>query len=281
MKTYIARTYAEAAGLHDGRITLLVILCNPQPDGAARFSGCDKPEPYILREGSPVYYDPLKYAPYAPGDVIVVRVPGSSIIGDGPRLLVKSCEARQVQSITPLEFRNLGFTPNALRDALGPLADKVRREDLYWIHGVDDPGCWCNKCASKEVKRLIAAGADPDEVCVDGGWGGDEDGNESCQGCGVDLECFLTEYGVEEEVEHFAQYPIECNHDAYCMWHALDSDEANHSMLDPTSEHHDAELYDAVTLIAAHYLWDRRHPKHPWASNPWTFFTTVKLETSK
>jgi hypothetical protein len=74
MKTYVAPTNEIAAGLHNGTITELVIPCDPQPDGAARFSGCDRPEPYISdRKGSARYFAIGEFCPYQPGDRIAVK----------------------------------------------------------------------------------------------------------------------------------------------------------------------------------------------------------------
>lgn len=38
---------------------------------------------------------------------------------------------------------------------------------------------------------------------------GDSDSSEQCATCGCTLEYLLTDYGVDEELRHFADYPIE------------------------------------------------------------------------
>lgn len=195
MKTYIARTYAEAAGLHDGRITLLVILCNPQPDGAARFSGCDKPEPYILRKGSPVYYDPLKYAPYAPGDVIGVKEWWLPLGFTDCDVYRADCAAGTLE-----QYRRGGYKwrrcPNA-NIRTRPLCESVEARQVQSI----------------DYDEIVAFGIKQKWTCISPSLG------------------------------------------TYC---------------------HDNDITDDFRVE-----WGRRYPKFPWASNPWAFFTTVKLETGK
>lgn len=58
----------------DGRKTQTRRVIKRQPDGAARFSGCNKPEPYILVDGNPVYLPSVVRCPYGvPGDELWVR----------------------------------------------------------------------------------------------------------------------------------------------------------------------------------------------------------------
>lgn len=89
---------------------------------------------------------------------------------------------------------------------------------LHWIHGVDElPGskytegeCFCFECATKVVAQLqkrYPRKAEDVNLCVSGGYGSDEDGPRFCESCGAPLQHRLTDYGAEEEFNHFKTYP--------------------------------------------------------------------------
>lgn len=67
-----------------------------------------------------------------------------------------------------------------------------------WLGGDDaDQGpSYCRECAQKHVDAGHAA-------FVDGGWPQDNDGCCHCEDCGRLLDYTLTEYGVQEEYDHF------------------------------------------------------------------------------
>lgn len=72
-----------------------------------------------------------------------------------------------------------------------------------WLAGdhADAGPSYCQECAEKAV----AAG---DGEFVDGGWPGDQsDTCEHCESCGCLLHYCLTDYGVESELAHFAEFP--------------------------------------------------------------------------
>lgn len=73
-------------------------------------------------------------------------------------------------------------------------------DDLYWIDGDDEAISYCFECAEKRVAEIRKERSDAD-VCVDGGWGCEADGAESCVMCGKNLNCSFTDYGSQVELD--------------------------------------------------------------------------------
>lgn len=92
------------------------------------------------------------------------------------------------------------FDPNDAVRVLDAYAD-MSPKNPCWLDG-DDANAglsYCRDCAEKAV----AAG---DGDSVDGGWDWQKsDGCVHCETCGALLGYVLTEYGVEEELDHFSQ----------------------------------------------------------------------------
>ncbi len=94
----------------------------------------------------------------------------------------------------------------------------------HWIHGANeysDIGCdegtdFCRPCAAIKIAEIV--GAHPErEVSLDGGWGSEHDTPPYCDTCGAKLQGSLTNYGVDQELEHFESY-----HPKHCeSWAAL------------------------------------------------------------
>lgn len=63
--------------------------------------------------------------------------------------------------------------------------------------GADQGPSYCRGCAEKHVDNSSAE-------FVDGGFQQDNDGCCHCEDCGRPLDYTLTEYGIKEELEHFA-----------------------------------------------------------------------------
>ena len=91
-----------------------------------------------------------------------------------------------------------------LEDYLRGQSAKAELEDLHWVHGDDEGIPYCYECAVKEVEKIKLKEPDRD-VCVDGGWGTEEDGSQSCYRCYKPLVCSFTDYGSESEVDHFIE----------------------------------------------------------------------------
>ena len=100
-----------------------------------------------------------------------------------------------------------------LEDYLRVQSGKAELEDLYWVHGDDEGISYCYDCACKRVEEIKSKEPEGD-VCVDGGWGTEEDGTESCDTCGKFLDCSFTDYGSEEEVGYFVENGFD-HKDAY------------------------------------------------------------------
>ncbi len=68
----------------------------------------------------------------------------------------------------------------------------------HWLGGdeADQGPSYCAECAHEQV---VAGNAE----FVDGGWPQDNDGCCHCEDCGRLLDYTLTDYGVQEEMEHF------------------------------------------------------------------------------
>jgi len=105
---------------------------------------------------------------------------------------------------------------NRLDDYLRAQLDKAELEDLHWVHGDDDAVPYCYECAVKKVEEIKSREPERD-VCVDGGWGTEEDGPESCDTCGKPLDCSFTDYGSESEIDHFIENGFD-HKNAYDCW---------------------------------------------------------------
>lgn len=90
---------------------------------------------------------------------------------------------------------------------LSGLSAGLDTENVYWVHGDDEAECWCHACCRFKVRNLRRRNRkNRTEYCVDGGWLTEEDGPCFCAGCGKLLDCSLTRYGIEAELEHFLSY---------------------------------------------------------------------------
>lgn len=98
-----------------------------------------------------------------------------------------------------------------LFDLIGPLASRANASPVCWIGGDDDGGDYCWSCCRALVKHhnRKVRGRD-NKWSVDGGWPDrrESDGNRACSSCGTLLQYWLTRYGVEEELYHFENNPI-------------------------------------------------------------------------
>jgi hypothetical protein len=84
----------------------------------------------------------------------------------------------------------------------------INCEEDDWTH---DAGTnFCRECAESVIEEYREDRPDLDEdgVRLDGGWATEHDSTPFCEICGDKLDGFLTDYGVERELEHFEdQHP--------------------------------------------------------------------------
>ena len=113
--------------------------------------------------------------------------------------------------------------PNAfdIREVLRERSKGAQRPvPCHWIHGVGevkgerwDAGTnFCRPCCEKEIDRINAAhpcgdGYGHPKVSLDGVGVTDHDSTPYCEVCGALLDGTLTEYGAQEELEHFKRHP--------------------------------------------------------------------------
>lgn len=81
---------------------------------------------------------------------------------------------------------------------LGGLANQIVVPYPHWLggDGADQGPSYCRECAQAHVDN-------GDAEFIDGGYQQDNDGCCHCEDCGRLLDYTLTDYGVEEELEHF------------------------------------------------------------------------------
>ncbi len=99
----------------------------------------------------------------------------------------------------------------------------------HWVHGAGDlkkgesEGTnYCLACCEKRVAEILAAhpGA-VDDVDVDGIGRTEHDSPPYCETCGAKLDASLTDYGVDQEIEHFITCGIKP--DGADDWYDLDN----------------------------------------------------------
>lgn len=77
----------------------------------------------------------------------------------------------------------------------------IERDEVY----ADD---YCYECAQKKVDELLAKHKDLEGAPLSKVWS-DRDSTPYCETCGCDLDVPFTNYGIEQEIEHFEQYWFE------------------------------------------------------------------------
>lgn len=93
-------------------------------------------------------------------------------------------------------------------DFLRPLQSEFAESvsEVHWIGArnadPDQGPSYCRTCCDKRVDKLNAEHPDH-EYLRDGGWGYEGDGLEICDDCGTHLNCTLSHYGVNSELDHW------------------------------------------------------------------------------
>lgn len=87
----------------------------------------------------------------------------------------------------------------------------------YWIYGCDAGYNYCLDCCEAKVAEMKAKNPKAD-VSVDGGWDTEHDSPPFCEPCGARLSGTLTDYGVDQEMDHFIEYwPKIDHHDSWAQ----------------------------------------------------------------
>lgn len=124
-------------------------------------------------------------------------------------------------------------------------AYRVPSEPEHWIHGADEGFSYCLECCEEEVKRLSKENP-KEEYSVDGGWKTEGDSTPFCEICGQLLENTLTDYGCEEEVNHFLLngFDPKSDDDRRAM-----SEVINACMWEPFPDQHYRDEYDKKSTL--------------------------------
>lgn len=110
--------------------------------------------------------------------------------------------------------------------AVTPRAEKFepRMRPCHWFN--HDPSCenFCPPCARKRLRKLRAEkpGWFVDDS-IDGGWDTDHDSQPHCDTCGRMLRGTLTDYGMEQELDHFRREGVSAKNadDCYSLYAVL------------------------------------------------------------
>lgn len=186
-------------------------------------------------------------------------------------LEITDVRVERLQEITEADAMAEGFTPQLCCDIMRKDAARVKSEPLYWIH--DDDSCQhlCLKCAEKKCQKLVKAGADPEETFVDGGWGTEEDGSQCCDGCGVVLDCSLTTYGEDLELEHFQSYGVTSSVDAHEFLNLVEGNRPRLGESYGNGVANRPETAGTIARIGFRYLWNKINGPGSWDANPWVW----------
>lgn len=136
------------------------------------------------------------------------------------------------------------------------------RPECHWFSG-DEPGWphdagqeFCGECAEAILDLFYEEYPELDEryedgeidraardIVLDGGWSTDHDSLPYCDECGCQLNGSLTDYGVEQELEHFSDPERYPGHDDRESWACLSV-----SLMNLADD--DARWFDLVKLVA-------------------------------
>lgn len=188
---------------------------------------------------------------------------------------ITAVRAERLQEISEPDAQAEGVCGDLTDDMIKVRAAQCELKDEYWIHGADEGESYCYDCCKKEAARLLAEKPElKNEICVDGGWETEGDSTSFCEKCGAMLSNSFTDYGAEQELDHFLEHGVNLKSavDCYCVQNAL----GNVICGNPESEK-SKRLLSVAARIGYRILWDSINgEKHPWASNPWVWVVEFK-----
>lgn len=140
--------------------------------------------------------------------------------------------------------------------AIRAIAEPFPVKNHHWISTPDgDLGSeWCGDCGYYMVRHLRRRDKKQRrDYLLDGGWRTESDHTCWCAGCGMRLDCCLTDYGANEELAHYRTYGIQsfCAEIAYDLADLVDHYDYEH---DKTNPRDTADVINlARNFIAGHH----------------------------
>lgn len=190
---------------------------------------------------------------------------------------IVSVRPERVQEITGHDALREGITREwtQLRLARGFAGCDEAPE--HWVHGDDaDEGLsYCLECCRVEVARLKAENPKGD-YAVAGGWGTDGDHTPFCETCGKRLSNTLTDYGAEEEFDHFLEhgFSLDSADDCLDLCRAIDSQPWPTPDFVHWGDHDRArarDRHDAMHRLCFQVLWQSIYGPESWTRNDWVW----------
>lgn len=104
-----------------------------------------------------------------------------------------------------------------LGEIIYPIAQQFETQPEYWIHGSDEGPSFCYDCAQQKIGELLKENPD-DDICLGGGFINESDSSAFCDTCNAPLENSLTDYGVDCELGHFEETPLDLTSPSDCYY---------------------------------------------------------------
>lgn len=198
---------------------------------------------------------------------------------------VTSVKVQRLGDMTTDEILAAGVTLELIESMLENSWGKLAIEDCCWFNGDVSCGNYCPTCGHKAVVKANKE-SDPDaykdeskdeydqEYILEGFGRETCDGHNSCSTCGIDLEYWLTECGLESELDHFEEcltfsygtgekYALFSMYESAIHSHGLNIDKWNEDKPDRI------ELLNRLLKLGMRILWDSKHgKKYPASENP-------------